>query len=210
MTFDITEFCSTDKTRPYLCVPFNSGGFTAATNGNILVRVPLMEAYAGNEGPPNFEKAVAGMDIPHEFGPLPPVNPKFETCPRCGGQRYVADCETCNGEGDTECSECGHSCECDDCHGKGYFPCGEGVEGSTHCDACMGNGTLPVERYVLINPTSCYDIRYLLMLQDLPGIMIAPRGENDPMIFKFDGGMGMLMPVSLSVKAVKLHAEDAA
>jgi hypothetical protein len=208
--FDITAFCSTEKTRSYICKPFNSGEFTAATNGHILVRVPLQEVYAGNEGPPSVEITMKAIDEPNEFAPLPPLIFELGKCSVCGGRRHTVECGECSGEGEIECCTCGHASECDECRGKGYFACTDDVAGATPCEFCMGKGAVPVERYALINPTSCYDIRYLLMLQALPGILVAPRGENDPMIFKFDGGMGMLMPVNLSVKAVKLYAEDAA
>jgi hypothetical protein len=209
-TFDITSFCSTEKGRTYICNPFNSGGFSVATNGHILVRVPAQEAYVGNEVPPNFEKATSGMDDPLVFTPLPPLNFELGPCSVCKGYGNTAECPECNGEGEHECCECGRSTECDYCHGKGYFAVGKVVEGATACEMCMGKGVLPVERYALLDPTSCYDIKYLMMIHALPGILVALRGDSVPMVFKFDGGMGMLMPVCLSVKAVKLYAEDAA
>jgi hypothetical protein len=207
MTFDISSFCSTDKMHPYICKPFNHGEFSIATNGHILVRVPVQEAYAGNDGPQNIGDAIRGMDDPLVFIPLPPLNFETETCKACGGQRYTVECSTCNGEGEQECCTCGHAEECDDCHGKGHYACAEGTE---PCEACKSKGVLPLERYALLDPTSCYDIIYLQMIQALPGIMIAPCGDTVPMVFKFDGGMGLLMPVNLSVKAVKLYAEEAA
>lgn len=66
-------------------------------------------------------------------------------CPYCYGRAYVAtpaDCPTCNGTGERECSACLAVgtipfCECEACGDNGYVD----------CTRCEGTGYLPLLDY---------------------------------------------------------------
>lgn len=105
---DLTPFCEKpDGYREYLKRPFSRAGFTWATDGRILVRVPLRADVEENPKAPHAEKIIpdfAGV----EFAPLPAV--KWPKMPERD------DCVACQGRGH-ECPDC--TCECVECDGMG-------------------------------------------------------------------------------------------
>lgn len=108
MEIDLQPFCDTAEIRYYLMKPFSRGGFTWATNGHILVRVPLREGVAPIEKDLAVEKIMKVHDGA-SFAPLPKV--KFRDAP-------VGECELCGGRGkEHDCPDC--ECKCEACDGTG-------------------------------------------------------------------------------------------
>ena len=62
------------------------------------------------------------------------------------GGRDTAECETCNGDGEIECSNCERSGEvineCDECDGTGEVRCEDCVQGKIECGECSGTGSI--------------------------------------------------------------------
>ncbi len=103
---DLTPFCSTDPSRPYLGMPFNRGDLTYATNGHIAVRVPKRRDCP--EGKTAAEK-VFPADPPISLRELPKYKiprVKSEACGACDGRGYEHDCPDC-------------TCVCIRCDGAG-------------------------------------------------------------------------------------------
>lgn len=163
---DLKSFCGTDEFRPYLHKPFSVGEFTYVTNGHIMVRLPRQP-----DVPEQTEK-VANWDAPLEgietaiFAPL--QHGPLPPIPPQG------DCEACDGRGSKhDCPDC--ECLCERCDGKG-------------------------EAFPNLSTTirgSAYNIRYVAMALTLPGIEFATekKSDNAPLLFKFDGGIGAIMPI---------------
>ena len=93
--------------------------------------------------------------------------------------RKTVPCDICEGRGHAhDCPDCG--CECDECDGRGSLPIIISVD--------LRGGI--------------FDAHYISILLSLPGIEIPERhtDPNKPMPFRFDGGVGCLMPMKWHVK----------
>jgi len=167
---DLMKFCSPDRSN--ITEPFSIGKFTYATNGHILIRVPLIPEILFNPKSPNPETSVfSKTPNPVEWFDIPAVKkPELEktvTCWECGGTG-IADCPTCG--------KPGH--ECDECDGTGEVT------------------TKPLLRSTKINGLS-FDEKYLYLIKDLPNVKISPTQHAKAAWFKFDGGDGLLMPLNM-------------
>jgi hypothetical protein len=171
---DLQQFCSTDTFRFNLHKPFRRNGHVYATNGHILVRVADDERYEISDKIAT-EKVLAKLDSA-KFIPAPAVN----LPPKAPTQK-----ETC-----THCDGLGTQHDCLDC--------------SCECDACEGKGT--VDNRPEISTSLCgqyFALDYIRQLYDLPDLEIAPDSV-EPMLFRFTGGIGALMPRR---NASKTHIE---
>jgi hypothetical protein len=193
----IRMFCDTTGYSSVLQNPFNIDGFTYATNGHFAIKIPAIEEYAG------FEKldSVSGLS----FCESTPVN-LFTTLPAlldgviinvkcnlCNGTGKNKTCSDCNGDGEVYWeSYCGHEyeAECKECDGTGKV-----VGSSETCDNCNGTGS-EVEDTIVTIGTKYLNTKLLDILAKLPGCMIATEAvtELKPIPFKFNGGVGIIMP----------------
>lgn len=169
---DLQKFCGTDWYRTYLHKPFSLDGFTWATNGHVIVRVDPVEGVEPlpKDRPLNAAATLAGMESATFFPPsfsLPPEEPVGEIeCPSCDGRGHEHDCPECQ-------------CACDDCAGKGLIP------NEPKTSTTIGGVH--------------FTLKYVHLICALPGIEIshtakATLGNMRPMLFRFDGGVGALMP----------------
>jgi hypothetical protein len=163
---DLQQFCSEDGARSAkLGQPWSIGDHTYACDGAILVRVDRR------------------TDVPeNEFAPDRPLIEKLLGSPPVG--QFVAmppvqlppftetECEKCDGRGyEHDCPDC----ECD-------------------CRACDGTGKTQDETLVGIGK-AIFKSRYIRRLLALPGLEVPENSASeDPMAFKFEGGIGVLMP----------------
>jgi hypothetical protein len=90
---DLKPFCAKD--REEIQKPWSHGGYTWATNGHIIIRVPE------NKDIPDNPKAPDGMKVwpkePEEYFDIPAIPPvKYDPCQWCG--EYEGVCEECYGE----------------------------------------------------------------------------------------------------------------
>lgn len=181
---DLQQFCGKDETRPYLMKPFSVGDFTYATNGHIMVRVPKDPDI----GPPsksfNPDRPLEGVETA-TF-----VAPKFKLPSKPPAD---AECEECDGRGYKH--DCPH-CEC-------------------QCRACAGTGSQAEEGNVSTEYGGVtLAMRYVRKMLALPAIELSvPRSADAPLLFRFKGGVGALMPMrghSLNAVEVFEAVKDAA
>lgn len=188
------RFCARDDDiREPLRKPWRLNGSIYMTNGHILLRIAddgrdVPDAAGRPDAEVLFKKNVRA-----EFAPLPnlPSKKTVGLCYQCGGRGVwsAADCEDCNGQG---CFDHGnHEYQCKECDGDGRVE----MEGAAEslCDVCDGDGESTM------HGTDIGDARfathYLRRLTLLPGLTVSIAGETDPMVFNFDGGAGLLMPM---------------
>ena len=167
---ELKQFCSDDPFRPYLHEPFTVDDFTYATNGHILVRVPKIDGVGPlkRDDPLNVEGTLKWhWKEGTEFYPCNLQIPAIEDS---------GVCPHCDGRGkEHNCPDC--DCECSACDGTG--------KGHKKISAKVGGVD--------------FDVYYRRQIAGLPGAEIshtADAGKNPvPMMFRFDGGVGSLMPL---------------
>lgn len=166
---DLQKFCSEDETREPLMKPWRDGDFTYASDGRVIIKVPAEPGDVVQPKTPTPEKVA----IIFSWFNGPGLEwQKLPTLPVLETQ----GCGVCHGDGE-------HECDC----------------GCVHkCGNCDGVGKIPIDAHLDIGPArfNCY---YLRLIADLPGLEIAVRGELDPMMLRFDGGVGVLMPMRKDV-----------
>lgn len=164
---DLQPFCGTDECRFYLMKPFSRSGFTWATGGSIMIRVPCREDVPELEIKIAVERPLAGIGNAEFYRPqveLPSAQ-ATERCPYCDGRGYLHDCPDCQ-------------CKC------------------TRCD---GSGDLDLERVTStgIGP-HLYALNYIRQVLALPDVELAvmtAEMAGAPLFFRFNGGVGALMPL---------------
>jgi hypothetical protein len=175
-------FCSSD--RPELARPFSAGSWSYATNGHILVRVARRDDVAEIPNAPNAAAVCETVKWPRRYKPLPEIDlsEPFEWDEELECQ--FLDCGWCRGKGKKhDCPNC--KCECPQCSGTGK------------CKFCNGTGKYTVKRLKSARIGSAsYNSRYLSWLSSLPSAEIGPPHKKNPLAFRFDGGEGLLMPLS--------------
>lgn len=168
MAIDLSKYCGTDIFREYLHEPFNFGQYTYATNGHILVRVPQRDGFGPLKKEFDIERPLKGVDTTSmsALSHLP--------LPPIPASRNE-ECEDCEGSG--------HEHECPDC--------------TCECSSCDGTGTVTVESNISTTIRGLfYNLKYIAMALDLPGVVFADQTDDgDPFLFKFDGGVGAIMPM---------------
>ena len=163
---DLKPFCSTDKTREPICLPWSVGKFTYATNASIMVRVPRRPDVLDNLKAPGAEHVARIFAEPNDGN--------FRELPAFTAPKKTA-CVNCDTTGLCECAGCGTEHECGECDGTGFVE--EGLPGVR-----FGKQR--------VNP------KYLALLAVLPGVLLANSpDEYGPFTFTFDGGEGRLMPM---------------
>lgn len=183
------RFCANKlDMREHLRKPFAADGFAVATSGAILVRVP----YVGTDLPAaKFDvKQIFKRCSATEFLPLPAL-PDGKPCLHCNGKGRIvgAECDACEGDGEFEHGR--HSYSCKECDGDGFIE-GRGSEEVT-CRHCNGMG---FDRETFEFGRNDFDLRYLLMIAALPGAVMADAPLRQGAHFKFDGGEGVVMPMT--------------
>lgn len=209
---DLKKFCRKNYFSETLKEPFNEGDYTYAADGSILVRIDkiqeiTMEYPSIKAGKIIEENKINGNEI--WIDP-----PKFEiiekNCTECKGTGKIIVCKECGGSGgiqfsniynvyDVECLSCGGkevvntNGKCEDCEGTGKYKeySNPIIKASVRIATDIRVNGIYEELEVMINGM------YLEMIQDLPNIKIALQDSSTKCIkLKFDGGIGLLMPMS--------------
>ena len=216
----LQSFLSRDETRPEIQRPLRYGANVYATDGRIMIRMPLTEseepADTSAKLPKGFKPVVAGWRLTAEEAPLNSWHPLSEftlpppgSCPDCDGSGWLKPCPECEGTGGIECGECGHHRSCNACR-SGSIPGEPDDENAIECDWCEGdglhehNGSHPVGTAHVSNG-------YLRKIAGLPGAEIFlpdwPANECRAVPFRFEGGAGCVMPMRRPVETLKAKSE---
>jgi hypothetical protein len=106
---DLARFCSKDPQHIYLHQPWSRDGFTWASNGHFLVRIPKLDKIGDNPRAPNCNKLFTRIADQLSLSPLPSIPALPES---------KEDCDACDGRGTEHgCPNC--ACECTECGGSG-------------------------------------------------------------------------------------------
>src|SRR5689334_6461837 len=91
----LRQFCSTDPFRPDIQTPWSRGEHTYATNGHIIIRVPIMPNVAEREVAPNAETIFRLTALQTDLRSLRRIEFSEitkEVCPYCDGRGSEHDC----------------------------------------------------------------------------------------------------------------------
>ena len=109
-TVDLSQFCAGEEGfRHHLSKPFSRAGYTWATDGKILVRVPIRDDVPDVDGAPHTERVWSdpkGNFVPVRAFHIP--EPERMRCDVCDGRGTEHDCPDC-------------TCKCDQCDGWGQM-----------------------------------------------------------------------------------------
>jgi hypothetical protein len=170
---DLQTFCSTDSDPRYREIqrPFSRGDWTWATDGHLIIRVPRLQAVS--EGAAVTLKiiedtiAACRNDTTRPIGTLPEPTTIRIECDHCNGTGRKHDSPCCN-------------CECSECDGDGWliYKSDDDISVSIH--------EVP------------FDVGLFRKLSDLPNLRVQAIAEpKKPLYLRFDGGEGLLMPLSM-------------
>jgi hypothetical protein len=161
LTMTLEKFCDYDGStgEPFLTRPFSIGQHTYATNGHIIVRVPLIETFGPPVNPPErleegLGKVLKEPDRARYFKfPVEQIPPKSDDveCPICGGTGHEHECPDC-------------LCECWKCNGSGKVNWDD-------------------ERTATVNRVM-FALRYLRMIAALPDPIILKPRPDQPVLFQ--------------------------
>lgn len=191
----LQKFCSTDEMRENLARPWTVDEFTYATDGCMLIRVPRIEGVEGNTSAPNVKKFFSehGHDDGSEWLLIPETKGnELVPCDECGGSGKYDECQECEGSGKVEYENDynTYGMTCKTCDGSGKA--GKGKE----CELCDGSGKM--EKVVKIELNGVlFNAGYLKLISALPScqIQVTVSEMHPPAYFRFDGGVGLLMPM---------------
>lgn len=177
----LKEFCGQDEAQDFLMEPFTVGEFTYACDARIVVRVPRIEGVNHSRPiPQSLADRIVGFfsrQAESAFVPIPVEPP----------ERWGKPCSVCDGKGRTrnlECDCCGSTLEL-----KQEIICESCEDGSVLCNFPVSFGDQSLNAF------------YLRKLALLPGVTMANSANiSEPLVFKFDGGDGRLMPMKTEGK----------
>lgn len=173
---NLKQFCAdpnAERWRSDIYEPFSAGGFTYATNGCIAVRVAAQPEYivAGEAMAKKIETLCKAFDTASAQG----VTPFSALLP---DPQPMVECNECGGEGHSD-----HDCPTCECS----------------CEFCDGLGKVEQRRRIRFEGFDV-DEKYLRLMTTLPALAIgSPPTSADPVLFHFDGGVGLFMPMSKSI-----------
>lgn len=192
---NLQDFCAKDEQRQHeLNDPFSHGKYSFASDGHMLIRVPLLLEVT--KGLPGFmESKFTEFATGDCLTPIPEYKQEKKKCSICRGSGKAEECPECKGLGEVnfENDYNDYEFECQTCHGHG-----EVSGGKNTCEECEGTGQVYVNRWASINiGNKLLGLRLLDKIKDLPGVMLGDCSADDkaPVYFKFDGGDGLLMPM---------------
>lgn len=203
---DLKKFCSTDHTRPTILKPFTQDGFTFATDGRILVRIPAIEGGA-DDGPEDSIRVIPSDLKNYQPVQLPPnwesiIQPETP-CHTCEGTGSIGKCRHCQGHGEIECETCGHEEYCRPCQGTGKASSKETQGYTEPCEDCDGRGKTTELVKISLNRGACFlDLRYLRLAATLPNLRLRFLDEHSVLRMDFESGDGAIMPIRPGSKEV--------
>jgi len=137
-----------------------------------------------------------------DWYPVPNITTKKEICQRCKGTGKIYTCPECDGIGYVTASTDYSSysdLDCATCDGTGVISEEEKKRLSlpadyNRCDYCDGTGYTKSDEETKIG-TAYFSNNLLEKLSELPNCKIGVFDKNEPAQLKFDGGVGLIMPI---------------
>lgn len=162
---DLSKFCASEADRPILAKPFTRGQWSYGTNGRVLVRIPRQDDIPEKPDAPDVEKLFEGKEAASCTEVLKIDLPASDDDDAC---------DRCDGRGvEHDCPGC--HCKCDECDGTGATQIWHGTS--------FGLGD------------AIFNAQYLWQIRNLPGLRFGKPSATDPIMFVFDGGEGLVMPM---------------
>jgi hypothetical protein len=184
LAIDLSQFCTHPmEDRESMETPFIQGKYIYATDGIIIIRIPVISTDGvmlfdtdgiDKRATPNVSSAPwkrLDCDMP-TWSPMPDIpEEELEFCIKCVG----------TGCWDCDCPHCNLSHDCPNCDALGKV----------------------VKLIEIMIGVACLDAKFLRRIKDLPGVVIEHPGDKlekgldcwqEPVAFKFDGGDGFIMP----------------
>lgn len=186
------------EVRLYMHTPWRHQGRIFATNGHVLIAIDDNGRDGVSPHEPGRHPKIE-LILKHEypdsaFAPLPDIGGITKPCVRCHGAgfHFEIDCDDCDGRGAFDHGK--HTYTCVECNGGGTV--GSKTE-RTRCETCAGFGESGwwQECDKTDIGDARFQTRYLRLFAGLPNVRIATGGPNDKAIIRFDGGMGVVMPM---------------
>lgn len=183
----LQKFCA-DK--PRIHAPWSRDGYTYATNGHVVIRVPEVDGISQSQEAPSLKPVLKYFDIdPDIWYPLKKVKmPKPDVCGSCNGRGRDVACPECEGIGIVSWDGTYHTYKdtCKLCEGRGAVEI---------CPECYGEEKTPSQIPVKIGGVWFYPPTLAPCLEFLPNCAIGIiGGMEDPQRLRFDGGDGLIMP----------------
>ena len=200
---DLKSFCRVDTEE--FSTPFSVGDKSYATNGVILVCVPRVDGIECREDAPKLgDRLPFDHDEITDWRPLPGLtdDQKKDTCGFCKGHGFVRTCQECGGHGAVYFSNDynNYECMCESCCGDGDHGVTAETSGAISCPGCNGTKLRGDAVDVGRNKHDGLNTIYIAKAQELPGVVFSLAGDElSPFRFKFDGGVGLIMPMRLPV-----------
>jgi hypothetical protein len=191
---DLTQFLAKEDGEYTISRPHVIDGWRYFTDGRVCVRVRDESAPNTTDGsfPPSDKIFPTKTLTDWQPWPTDSFIEAEGDCLVCEGRGRVGTttCATCKGNQEVVCEACGHEHECDDCNGLGYG-------GGTTCRSCRGKQrvTRPVRQTIA---GVSFNYEYVAKILSLPNPQYS-RSSVRPgkaLAFRFDGGEGVLMPLS--------------
>lgn len=192
----LKQFCHKGDHRTVdLARPFSEGDYTYASDGWIALRVPRVDGVPENGNAPLPSRLPWDHDEIGDWIDLPDYDlDDADDCRRCKGSGREKSCYECHGAGEVELHSGYHvySCECLTCGGGGILAAVS--KDDDPCGDCNGTGKrlmTPVEW-----GRAHISMALLERIKVLPGVQLSKHGADlQPFRFKWDGGVGLVMPM---------------
>jgi len=201
---NLQHFSSTHRRR--YDEPWSDGEFSYATDGFILIRVARQEGIRDISEIPGGAVDIKILEKIIDYKikdwyPVPNITTKKEICQRCKGTGKVYICPECDGTGHITAStdyNFYHDLYCATCDGTGIIFDEEDrlalAIDHTICDYCDGTGFTNSDEETKIG-NAYFPNNLLEKLSELPNCKIGVFDKNEPAQLKFDGGVGLIMPI---------------
>jgi len=195
---DLSIFCKAeidDRGRHRMRSPCTHGGWTYATDGRLIVRIPAPESIDVPRPDyfPGADEIMKNFDPSLCTTPFPDITTETKqvVCPHCPPGK----CKKCDGDGELECWHCGFTNECKECEGTGE------TDYSGDCKVCNNTREVPVTADMEVCG-GVYDGRYLQRFFDkFTNMKVGRKGGGAYELLQLidDKGMqGIISPISSS------------
>lgn len=169
---NLIPFCHPD--RKILKLPFSIGNFTYAGDGYCVVRIPRRSCIEEVLGAPDISKLHFVQEIafsPFNLDDAFAHPAEWET---------NENCRECNGSGsEHECPDC--TCDCEDCDGTGTVTVPQMA-------SCSVRGAI-------------FRLRDIQLICGLSSVQFPIQpSQRDGVPFRFEGGVGLVMPMTRQEK----------